>query len=184
VAELNLPEIFKWILRLFGELMTPIACDRQIKIIQFSFVSANILTDEPEIQALSTLFTTIGQTTRLQILFAIGKNEACVCHLEAVLGMRQATISQHLMMMRQAKIVETHKVGRHVYYRLVRPELVDLCLQAAALMGISEDKAMSVYQKSVPNCNCPRCSRSRAEDLPDDGPFYSSKTAAVSHAGC
>lgn len=48
------------------------------------------------------LLQTIGQTARLQILLAIGEGEACVCHLEAALGWRQAYLSQHLMALREA----------------------------------------------------------------------------------
>jgi ArsR family transcriptional regulator len=51
------------------------------------------------------LLRVLGQPERLSILLLIGKGEACVCHLEAALGLRQAYISQHLMALREANIV-------------------------------------------------------------------------------
>ena len=45
---------------------------------------------------LASLFRTMGQAARLRIILAIGEGEACVCHLEAILGYRQAYISQQL----------------------------------------------------------------------------------------
>ncbi len=61
-------------------------------------------------------------TDRIQILLAIGDDEACVCHLEAVTGMRQAVISQHLMLLRKAGLVTPNRAGRNIYYRLKNPD--------------------------------------------------------------
>ena len=52
---------------------------------------------------ISRLLESISKPARIQILLAIGEDEACVCHLEAVLGYRQAYISQQLMALREAK---------------------------------------------------------------------------------
>ena len=47
----------------------------------------------------------ISPAPRLEILLGIGAGEACVCHLEAMFGLRQATLSQHLMALREAGVV-------------------------------------------------------------------------------
>ncbi len=52
---------------------------------------------------ISNIFRQLSQPSRIEILLAIGEGEACVCHLEAKLGMRQAYISQHLMALRDAR---------------------------------------------------------------------------------
>ena len=49
---------------------------------------------------ISNFFQLLSQSIRIQILLVIGEEEACVCHLEAFLGHRQAVISQHLMVWR------------------------------------------------------------------------------------
>lgn len=42
------------------------------------------------LEILASFFRAISQPPRLQILLAIGTGEACVCHLEAATGQRQA----------------------------------------------------------------------------------------------
>ncbi len=56
----------------------------------------------------------IAFSQRVAILLAIGQGEACVCHLEATLGWQQAYISQHLMALRKAGILEDRREGREV----------------------------------------------------------------------
>ncbi|MHB1339024.1 MAG: ArsR/SmtB family transcription factor [Bellilinea sp.] len=117
----------------------------------------NISSTDLVINELSTLFKTIGQSTRLNILLALGKDEVCVCHLENILGIRQAAISQHLMMLRKANIVETHRIGRNIFYSLVKPELFDLLIQVSHLLGLSETDGLDLSTKPFPNCPCPQC---------------------------
>ncbi|MFM8368324.1 MAG: ArsR/SmtB family transcription factor, partial [Chloroflexota bacterium] len=60
----------------------------------------------------------IASPQRIAILLAIGKGEACVCHLETALGLRQAYISQHLMALRKADILQDRREGRYVFYKI------------------------------------------------------------------
>jgi ArsR family transcriptional regulator len=99
----------------------------------------------------------LGQQVRIQILLIIGKQEACVCHLEAVLGIRQATISQHLMALKDAEMVTAHRHGRNIFYRLANPELLDIIYQAGTMMGISTEDLAYLSRRPVPNCPCPHC---------------------------
>ena len=78
---------------------------------------------------LSALFQTLGVPPRLEILLAIGLNEACVCLLEAALGYRQAFISQHLMALREANLLESRHEGRFVYYKLADRRILDLLVR-------------------------------------------------------
>ncbi len=81
----------------------------------------------------SDLLQAIGSEPRLEILFAIGSGEACVCHLEAALGYRQAYISQHLMGLREAGLLNTRRDGKYVYYRLEKPEIMEMVELVARL---------------------------------------------------
>jgi DNA-binding transcriptional ArsR family regulator len=92
----------------------------------------------------SGLLALIGQPVRIQILLVIRAQEACVCHLEAVLGMRQASISQHLMVLRKAGLMTTHRVGRNIFYQLCRPEVVDVLKQTAQIAGIGDEALSSL----------------------------------------
>jgi DNA-binding transcriptional ArsR family regulator len=56
---------------------------------------------EPE----ARLFRILSNPARLDLLACLRDGEACVCHLEAALGLRQAYISQQLAVLRQAGLV-------------------------------------------------------------------------------
>jgi DNA-binding transcriptional ArsR family regulator len=96
---------------------------------------------------------------RIAILLAIGTGEACVCHLEAALGWRQAYISQHLMALRKADILDDRREGRYVYYRLKNASYLDLITYAAALSGLpAETVSRVINTQTYPSCECPHCS--------------------------
>jgi DNA-binding transcriptional ArsR family regulator len=113
----------------------------------------------PSSQKISTLFRVLGQPSHLEILLAIGTGEACVCHLEAATGWRQAYISQHLMALRSEGLVVSRRDGRNIYYRLKNASVLDLIRKAAGVVGISDVEATQVrLAESLPHCTCPKCS--------------------------
>jgi ArsR family transcriptional regulator len=107
---------------------------------------------------IANLLRVLGQTARLRILIAIGEGEACVCHLEAILGYRQAYISQQLMALREGGIVDARRDGRFIFYRLMDRQLLDLIHMAGEASGISqvELEALTVT-KPLSQCCCPNC---------------------------
>jgi ArsR family transcriptional regulator len=116
---------------------------------------ANISTNPSD--TLAEIFRLLGQPVRIQILLTIGDQEVCVCHIEAVLGYRQAVISQHLMVLRKAGLVAARRYGRFNYYRLVRPSLLDSILEVSAGAGLPVDELSALGLKTVAGCHCPRC---------------------------
>ena len=100
----------------------------------------------------------ISQPVRLENLLAIGTGEACVCHLEAAIGQRQAYISQQLMALREAGVVMGRREGRNIYYQVKNPRVLDL-IQAAA--KISTQKLGTIRITGPENleggCPCPKC---------------------------
>jgi DNA-binding transcriptional ArsR family regulator len=119
---------------------------------------ANIKFTSKSIKKVARLLRTVGQPSRLKIMLAIGEGEVCVCHLESLLGMRQAYISQHLMALRQANLVEDRRDGRYIYYRVSNPGMLALIRQAAELTGLSGDDITALSPpKASPDCPCPHC---------------------------
>lgn len=116
-------------------------------------ISASISTEE----TLAELFRLLSQPARLQILLVIGKGEACVCHLEAALGLRQAYISQQLTVLRDAGLVQPIRDGRNIYYRLSSPQILDLVARAATLLEKPDPGQAFPVGEPVPNCPCPHC---------------------------
>ena len=89
------------------------------------------------LESISELLQIISAPARLEILLLVGAGEACVCHLENRLGYRQAYISQHLMAMRQAGLIDSRREGRFVFYRLLKPEIMPLIRMTADIAGVS-----------------------------------------------
>jgi ArsR family transcriptional regulator len=109
----------------------------------------------PPHKKISDLLTTISNPARVQILLAIGTGEACVCHLESLLELRQAYISQQLMTLRKKKIITSRREGKYIYYRLVKPEILEVVRAAGGILGVPKD-ALVIQDHS--NCECPKCS--------------------------
>lgn len=104
------------------------------------------------------LLKAIDQPARLNILLTIGSGEACVCHLESVLGLRQAYISQHLMGLREAGILTTRREGRYIFYSLKDVRLLELIQLASEMAGV-QITALPASEEISPaaNCCCPHC---------------------------
>lgn len=107
-------------------------------------------------QQIGELFESIGSPARIQILLAIGAGEACVCHLESLLGLRQAYISQQLMDLREKGIITSRREGKFIYHRLEKPEMLELVRLAAQISGIGAAE-LSVQEHT--SCECPKCQK-------------------------
>ncbi|NQU41757.1 winged helix-turn-helix transcriptional regulator [bacterium] len=62
----------------------------------------------------------LADPNRLRILCALGCEEICVCQIVEMLGLAPSTVSKHLSILYQARLVELRKDGRWIYYRLPR----------------------------------------------------------------
>ena len=95
---------------------------------------------------------------RLAILEALRDDEACVCHLEARLGYRQAYLSQQLAALRAADLVRDRREGWNVYYRVAKPEVFTLLDIALVMVGGTADRKR--FPERLPDCPCPKCAPS------------------------
>jgi rhodanese-related sulfurtransferase len=75
-------------------------------------------------------FATIGKALasphRLELLDLLGQGERSVEELAAEIGQSLANTSAHLKVLRQARLVESHKRGLNQVYRLAAPEVFSL----------------------------------------------------------
>lgn len=67
---------------------------------------------------LSDFFHLLADSTRLKILFAIDKEEMCVCDIANVLSMSKSSVSHQLASLRRSGVVKCNKIGKEVYYSL------------------------------------------------------------------
>lgn len=71
---------------------------------------------------LSTWFKALSEDLRLEILSLLLRHESlCVCEVESLLEVSQSTASRHLRYLQRAGLVDSHREGLWVYYRLAEP---------------------------------------------------------------
>ena len=76
------------------------------------------MADEDLLNKVAEFFKILGDTTRVKILFALDKNEMCVCDIANVLNMSKSSISHQLSTLRQNGIVKCRREGKEVFYSL------------------------------------------------------------------
>ena len=104
----------------------------------------------------AALYRSLAHPVRLQILDELRRSEACVCHLQAVLGRPQAYVSQQLRVLREAGIVQDDKDGLLVYYRLSNPRVERVLKE---MLGPADGPTR------LSSCSCPRCQTAIVADL-------------------
>ena len=67
---------------------------------------------------LSDFFKVMGDSTRIQLLWALEESEMCVGDMAVLLNMTKSAVSHQLKVLRTAKLVRAQKKGKNVYYAL------------------------------------------------------------------
>jgi len=111
---------------------------------------------------LARLFRVLAHPIRLRILYALQNGDQYVDHLCLTLGRRQANISQHLAVLRQAGLVTACREGNRMRYCLPGKEVIQL------LSSLSTAPRQAPVPKSPTvwvRCHCPRCQQLRAQAM-------------------
>jgi ArsR family transcriptional regulator len=93
---------------------------------------------------LTTVFAALSDPTRLRILSLLGPDEVCVCHIHDSLGVPQPTASRHLAYLRRSGLVQAHRSGSWMHYRLAKSSdpviqaVVDAALHALSHTDIAQ----------------------------------------------
>ena len=103
--------------------------------------------EKPYRQA-TKLFHLLSHPARLRILDELRRAEACVCHLQTVLGRPQAYVSQQLRVLREAGVVADRKDGLLVYYSVADQQVEHLLKEVLGPAG---------EPTCVSGCPCPKC---------------------------
>lgn len=69
----------------------------------------------------------LADDTRQKILVMLLEEERCVSDIVDAFQMTQPTISHHLAILKQFKLVTSRKDGKQVFYSLNRDNLVECC---------------------------------------------------------
>jgi len=74
----------------------------------------------------SALLKSLSHSKRLLILCQLVEQERAVGDLAALLGAREAAVSQQLSLLRKDGLVKTRRDGRTIFYSLARSDLKSL----------------------------------------------------------
>jgi len=111
----------------------------------------------------SDLLKALSHSTRLAILDILREGEQCVCHMEATLGLRQAYISQQLMILKQAGLLEARRDGLNLYYRVIKPEVFSVLAALQSVAGVTSQPPKHRHARA--NCPCPKCNIKAEKEL-------------------
>ncbi len=74
--------------------------------------------DDISLDKMAEIFKIFGDNTRAKIISALSVSEMCVCDIAALLGMTSSAISHQLRILKQARIVNSRRKGKAVFYKL------------------------------------------------------------------
>lgn len=70
-------------------------------------------------QQFMNLTKALSDENRVRILLALSATEElCVCHINELLALAPSTVSKHLFLLKNARLLTARKDGRWMYYRL------------------------------------------------------------------
>jgi ArsR family transcriptional regulator, arsenate/arsenite/antimonite-responsive transcriptional repressor len=89
-----------------------------------------------------TIAKALSDENRVRILAILEGRELCVCQVIELLGLAPSTVSKHLSILKQARLVDGRKQGRWMYYRLADEDVPTVAKDAIswALNGLGRDK--------------------------------------------
>jgi ArsR family transcriptional regulator len=70
-----------------------------------------------DMRDLMAVIKALADENRVRILWAVQGRELCVCQIVELLGLAQSTVSKHVSILHQARLVESRKEGRWMFYR-------------------------------------------------------------------
>jgi ArsR family transcriptional regulator, cadmium/lead-responsive transcriptional repressor len=90
---------------------------------------------DADVALAAKLFRGFGDPLRLAILAELAQGEVGVSELLARVGSSQANVSGHLACLKDCGLVTDRPEGRQVFYRIARPEVVNVLRAAEKLLA-------------------------------------------------
>jgi ArsR family transcriptional regulator, arsenate/arsenite/antimonite-responsive transcriptional repressor len=79
----------------------------------------------------------VADENRVRILMALRKQSLCVCQITELLQLAPSTVSKHISILRQARLVEPRKEGRWIHYYIPIDRLSTEAADALRLLSSS-----------------------------------------------
>jgi DNA-binding transcriptional ArsR family regulator len=73
------------------------------------------LLDEASYAEIADTFRALADSSRAKIVYSLLREELCTCDLAAILGHSESSVSQHLRVLRQLRLVKNRREGKMVF---------------------------------------------------------------------
>jgi len=94
------------------------------------------LVDEKDISEFLKVFSC---EWRVKIIEVVSEREVCQCELAKMFSIDFTTLSRHLKMLKDARILRERKVGRSKYYSLRSKEALEIIRLSKQIIGESRE---------------------------------------------
>ncbi len=97
----------------------------------------------------------LADSNRVRILCVLKGRELCVCQIIDLLGLAPSTVSKHLSILRQTRLLDDRKEGRWTYYRW--PERPDVLVRKVLKLltdSLGDDEQIQADMISVDKIMC------------------------------
>lgn len=120
-------------------------------------------------RGLVTITKALSDENRLRALFVLNRNELCLCQIIELLGLAPSTVSKHMSILKQARLVESRKDGRWAYYRLADDNASPMVREALGWISRSlksseesgkDMRKLKIILKTDPEILCKRQAKS------------------------
>lgn len=74
---------------------------------------------------LMAVIKALADENRVRVLMALRPEELCVCQMVELLGLAPSTVSKHIAILKQARLVDSRKEGRWMFYRIADDPTVE-----------------------------------------------------------
>jgi len=120
------------------------------------------------VRELLAVMKALADPSRLRIVAALHGRELCLCQVVELVGLATSTVSRHMSILEQARLVDARKNGRWTYFRLADEQGTPEAGEAAALVcrALAKDgqaRADRVRLKQLLKVNPEELSRQQSE---------------------
>ena len=93
--------------------------------------------NRPDLQAIAKAFDTMGNETRMKILFLLAEaGELCVCDLSDIIGHTVSAVSHQLKKLKEIGFVTTRKEPPAVYYSISDNSYLNVLVNLVKMGGL------------------------------------------------
>jgi ArsR family transcriptional regulator len=120
------------------------------------------------VRELLAVMKALADPSRLRIVAALHGRELCLCQVVELVGLATSTVSRHVSILEQARLVDARKDGRWTYFRLADEQGRPEAREAAALVleVLAQDpqvRADSVRLRQILKINPEKLCRQQSE---------------------